>query len=76
MPWGVALPAVLEELNGALVFLRGGARRKCPEILTVLRTWIDLARIQPVLATWKFADHAASKANPCVRRKRRNRSAG
>jgi hypothetical protein len=70
------LPATLEELNGALVFLSGGAGRERAEILTALRTWIDLARIEPVLATRKFADHAASKANSRPRHNQQDPSVG
>ena len=69
------LAAPLEELNGALVLLGGGARCERAEILAPLRAWIELARVQPVSPVRKFSDHAASKANPGPRRNWRSRRA-
>src|ERR1700691_1175611 len=69
------LSATLEELDGALVFLGGGARRERAEILAALRAGVDLARIQSILATRKFPDHVASRTNPCSYGNGRDRSA-
>ena len=55
-----ALSVALEELNGALVLFRGGARGEGAEIATLPRFWVLLPRIETVTAGFEFADHGAA----------------
>src|SRR5689334_11368106 len=51
--------APLEILHGALVLLRGGAAGKGAEIAPLASLRIYFARIEPVFAGRKFANHGA-----------------
>ena len=52
----------LEILHRALVLLRGLTGIEGAEIPSPIRPWIDLARIQSILAGFELTDHAASVA--------------
>ena len=46
-----------EELDGALVPLRGFTRLERPQIAATARFWINLAAVKPVLSRGEFPDH-------------------
>ena len=50
----------LEELHGFLMLLRRGARLERAEVTALAGLGILFARIEPVLAGGKFADHGVS----------------
>ena len=50
----------LEELNRALVLLRGGSAGKCAEVSSATCSTIDFLRVQPVLARLQLANHVTS----------------
>jgi hypothetical protein len=56
---GVASRMSLEILHGALVLLSGLARIECAKVPPPIRPRIELARIQPILAGFELAYHAA-----------------
>src|SRR5687768_11014641 len=51
------LAATLEELDGALVFLRRRARAERAQVSPLSGSRIELARVQSVLAGFELADH-------------------
>jgi hypothetical protein len=55
--------ASLEILDGALVLLSGRARIERAKVSPTIRSRVDLARIQSILAGIEFAYHAAQPYN-------------
>jgi hypothetical protein len=49
----------LEILHGPFVLFRGGAAAKGAEIAAPAGTGIGLARIEPILTGFQFADHGS-----------------
>ncbi|MGN6310204.1 MAG: hypothetical protein ACTHNN_11675 [Xanthobacteraceae bacterium] len=49
----------LEVLDFALMLLGGSAASKCAEVAALAGFWINLARIDPILSRFEFANHAA-----------------
>jgi hypothetical protein len=54
---GIGLTAPLEELHGSLVLFGGFSASERTQILSSFRSWIELARIQAILAARKLAYH-------------------
>jgi hypothetical protein len=51
---------VLEKLHGSFVFFRGASATERPKVPSSSTLGIDLARIQPILARFQFANHGGS----------------
>jgi hypothetical protein len=56
---GIGLTPPLEVLHGSLVLFGGLAGSERAQILSSFRSWIELARIQPILAARKLAYHVS-----------------
>jgi hypothetical protein len=54
---GIGLTAPLEELHGSLVLFGCFSASERAQILPCFRSWIELARIQAILAARKLAYH-------------------
>src|SRR6516225_9281090 len=57
---GVCLMAMLEKLDGTLVFLGGLSGRESAQVAALAGASILLARIQPIFAGFEFSDHDES----------------
>jgi hypothetical protein len=60
---GVASRVSLEILHSALVLFSGFPRIECAKVPPPIRPRVDLARIQPILAGFELAYHAAQPRN-------------
>ena len=62
---GSALP--FEELHGSLVLLGSGSSRKRAEVSPATGSWIDLSRVQAILARLQLANHGEPLSAPLRR---------